>query len=366
MSTIDPRRTEHGETLLGLCLAGPTGAGKTALAMAFAQALAHEGHGVEIISVDSALVYRGMDIGTAKPSAQERAQVPHHLIDIVDPRDVYSAAAFVADARRIAEDIRARGRLPLLVGGTMLYFKALREGLDAMPAADAQVRAALDAEAAERGWPALHAELARVDPVTAERLAPLDAQRIQRALEVWRVSGRPISSWQGRRAPDAPDAPGRPDTPDAPHLPDVQDVQDVQDVRTRWPLVSLEPMSRAWLHERIAHRFSLMLEQGLLEEVRALRARDDLHAALPSMRCVGYRQAWAALESGRLDSLSAAGVAATRQLAKRQLTWLRSMTDRQVVPCDPSVGDNASDALARGVAALRQAAARAGWPLRAP
>jgi tRNA dimethylallyltransferase len=343
MSTTEPRPTEHGETLLGLCLAGPTGAGKTALAMAFADALARGGRtAVEIISVDSALVYRGMDIGTAKPSTQERGQVPHHLIDIVDPSDAYSAAAFVADARRIAEDIRARGRLPLLVGGTMLYFKALREGLDAMPAADAQVRAALDAEAAARGWPALHAELARVDPVTAKRLAPMDAQRIQRALEVWRVSGRPLSAWQVQRAPC------------------------VSEPRRRWPLVSLEPLSRAWLHERIGRRFALMLEQGLLDEVRALRARGDLHAALPSMRCVGYRQAWTALENGRLEGLAATGAAATRQLAKRQLTWLRSMTDRHVVACDPPAGGGEDDALARGIAALSQAAERAGWSVRAP
>jgi len=337
--------TGPAERLLGLCLTGPTGAGKTALAMAFAQASAPAGGGgaaVEIISVDSALVYRGMDIGTAKPSVAERAEVPHHLIDILDPRDAYSAAAFVADARRIAAEVRARGRLPLLVGGTMLYFKALREGLDALPAADPAVRAALDAEAAARGWPALHEELARVDPVSAQRLAPLDAQRIQRALEVWRVSGRPLSSWQGQRtAADADD-------------------------RRRWPLVSFEPSSRTWLHERLARRFEAMLEAGLLDEVRALRARGDLHAALPSMRCVGYRQAWAALDSGRLEPLKAAGTAATRQLAKRQMTWLRSMTDRRVVPCDVADGDEHVDALARGVTALRQAAQQGGWPARAP
>jgi tRNA dimethylallyltransferase len=337
-------RTEAAEPLLGLCLAGPTGAGKTALAMAFARASARASGGaaVEIISVDSALVYRGMDIGTAKPSAAERAEVPHHLIDILDPRDAYSAAAFVADARRIAAEIRARGRLPLLVGGTMLYFKALREGLDAMPAADPAVRATLDAEAAARGWPALHAELAVVDPVAAQRLAPLDAQRIQRALEVWRVSGRPLSSWQSQGAATAAGD------------------------RRRWPLVSFEPSSRAWLHERLAGRFDAMLEHGLLDEVRALRARGDLHALLPSMRCVGYRQAWAALDSGRLEPLRASGLAATRQLAKRQMTWLRSMTDRQVVGCDAADGEACLDALARGVAALRQAAQQGGWPAGAP
>jgi tRNA dimethylallyltransferase len=310
-----------GPALLGMCLAGPTGAGKTALAMAFARA-GPGGLPLEIISVDSALVYRGMDVGTAKPSAAERAEVPHHLVDILDPRQAYSAAAFAADARRIAAEVRARGRLPLLVGGTMLYFKALREGLDAMPAADPAVRAALDAEAAHRGWPALHAQLARVDPEAAARLAPNDAQRIQRALEVWRISGRPLSAWQqGARERPAvgPEA---------------------------WPLVSLEPASRAWLHERIAARFTAMLAQGLLDEVRALRARGDLHPALPSMRCVGYRQAWAALETGRVDTLADSGIAATRQLAKRQLTWLRSMPERVIVACD------ATDALPRGLDAL--------------
>ena len=256
--------------LLGLCLAGPTAAGKTAIALAFAERWA-ERWPVEIISVDSALVYRGMDIGTAKPSAAERAAVPHHLIDIVEPTAAYSAAQFRADTLRLAADIRARGRLPLLVGGTMLYFKALREGIDAMPPADADVRRTLDERAARDGWPALHAELARVDPATAARLPPADAQRIQRALEVWQVSGRPLSDWQ--RGPREADG-------------------------TAWPLLALEPASRGWLHQRIAERFHAMLGAGLVDEVRALRARGDLHAGLPSMRCVGYRQVWEALDSG--------------------------------------------------------------------
>jgi len=339
---------------LGLCLAGPTGVGKSALAMAFARAVARErgGPAVEIISVDSALVYRGMDIGTAKPGAGERAEVPHHLIDVIDPRESFSAAAFATMATRIAADIRARGRLPLLVGGTMLYFKALREGLDPMPAADTAVRAAIEAEAAARGWPALHADLARVDPATAARLAPLDAQRIQRALEVWRVSGRPLSAWQ--RGPGT--------------------------ASSGWPLLSLEPRSRAWLHERIAQRFAAMLEQGLLGEVRALRARGDLHASMSSMRCVGYRQAWAALDAGDdgIDTraLLAQGVAATRQLAKRQMTWLRSMPDRQVVPFGSGEGERegdgrrgeaaSDDALALGVRALQETARQGGWLGRAP
>ena len=299
-----------------ICLAGPTASGKTAAALAFAAR-----HGAaEVVSVDSALVYRGMDIGTAKPSTAERAAVPHHLIDILDPAEAYSAARFVADANRLVAEIGARGRLPLLVGGTMLYFKALREGLDPMPEADAALRAEIDAQAAREGWPALHAELARVDAPTAARLAANDAQRIQRALEVWRASGRPLSDWQrgGRPAGSA------------------------------LPLVSLEPASRGWLHERIGARFDAMLAAGFVDEVRALRARADLAPSLPSMRCVGYRQAWAALDAGDLAPLREQGIAATRQLAKRQLTWLRSM-EREVVECD------APDAVARAIAALERA-----------
>ena len=295
-------------TFQGLCLAGPTASGKTAVALQLAQQLP-----LEVISVDSALVYRGMDIGTAKPTAAERAQVPHHLIDILEPTEAYSAARFVADATRLAAEVRARGRVPLLVGGTMLYFKALREGLDAMPPADAEVRRLLDEQAALQGWPAMHAELARVDPATAARLPPGDSQRIQRALEVFRLTGRPLSQWQqGPRTADT----------DA------------------WPLVALEPQSRAWLHQRIADRFAAMLKDGLLDEVRALRQRGDLSPELPSMRCVGYRQAWQALDEGRIDALFDQGVAATRQLAKRQLTWLRGMA-RHTVACD------APDALAQ-------------------
>jgi tRNA dimethylallyltransferase len=286
-----------------LGLAGPTAAGKTAAALALADAIDRP---VEIVSVDSALVYRGMDIGTAKPSADERARAPHHLIDILDPRDAYSAAQFTADATRLVGEIRARGALPLLVGGTMLYFKALIDGIDAMPAADATLRAAIEQEARERGWPALHAELARVDPATAARLPPNDAQRIQRALEVWRMSGRPLSSFHTTRREAAKDL----------------------------PLIALEPASRAWLHERIAARFDAMLEAGFVDEVRRLRARGDLHPGLPSMRCVGYRQAWAALDAGDLALLRETGIAATRQLAKRQLTWLRGMPARHVVACD--------------------------------
>jgi tRNA dimethylallyltransferase len=288
-----------------LCLAGPTASGKTASALAIAAAWGGL-PAVEIVSVDSALVYRGMDIGTAKPSAEERALVPHHLIDLIEPTQAYSAAQFVNDALRLVDAINARGRLPLLVGGTMLYFKALFEGLDDMPAADPALRAALDAQAARDGWPALHAELARVDPVTAQRLAPGDSQRIQRALEVWRLSGRPLSSFHSERA--AP--------------------------RTSAPLISLEPSERSWLHARIGQRFDAMLAAGLVDEVRRLRARGDLHPDLPAMRCVGYRQVWSALDRDDLSDLSVTGSAATRQLAKRQLTWLRSMPQRHRVACD--------------------------------
>jgi tRNA dimethylallyltransferase len=308
-------------TPLGICLAGPTASGKSALALHLAEALRGE-IDIELISVDSAQVYRGMDIGTAKPDAAERARVPHHLIDILDPEQAYSAAQFVRDATDAAEGIRARGRLPLLVGGTMLYFKALRDGLDAMPAADAALRAQIDARAAAEGWPALHAELQRVDPATAARLAPNDAQRIQRALEVWLSTGRPLSAFHARSA-------ARPDA-------------------GRWPLIALEPDSRAWLHDRIAQRFDAMLAAGFVDEVRRLRQRPALQPQMPSMRCVGYRQAWVALDSGSLDGLRETGIAATRQLAKRQITWLRSMADRTRIACDqPGAAQQLGDALRR-------------------
>jgi tRNA dimethylallyltransferase len=296
-----------------IALAGPTAAGKTAAALAIAQE-----HAVEIISVDSALVYRGMDIGTAKPSAAELAAVPHHLINIRDPLQAYSAAEFVRDAETLMADIRARGKLPLLVGGTMLYFKALFDGIDPMPAAHPDVRAQLEQEAQAKGWPAMHAELALVDPVTAARLAPADSQRIQRALEVYRVSGQPLS-----------------------HFHATQNAIKTEAARAiparATALISLEPDDRAWLHDRIAQRFDAMLAQGFMDEVLALRARGDLHPDLPSMRCVGYRQAWEALDGlWPMAELRDKGIFATRQLAKRQITWLRSMPQRQVVACDQS------------------------------
>mgnify|MGYP006165148427 CR=1 FL=1 len=301
--------------LPAIALAGPTASGKTAGALALAAVLGKQGTPVEIISVDSALVYRGMDIGTAKPTPDELAAVPHHLIDIRDPLQAYSAAEFVQDATRLIAEIRARGALPLLVGGTMLYFKALFDGIDDMPAADPAVRAQLEAQAAEIGWSGMHAELARVDPVTAARLAPGDSQRIQRALEVWHSTGRPLSSFHQRVSGAAPRLPAR--------------------------LVSLEPDDRAWLHHRIALRFQQMMEQGFLDEVVRLRARPDLHVGLPSIRCVGYRQVWEALDAdqdlSQLAALAAVldkGIAATRQLAKRQITWLRGMPTRTVIRCD--------------------------------
>ncbi|MBP7132163.1 MAG: tRNA (adenosine(37)-N6)-dimethylallyltransferase MiaA [Aquabacterium sp.] len=291
-------------------LAGPTACGKTAAALALAREV-----DLEIISVDSALIYRGMDIGTAKPTADELAQVPHHLIDILDPTESYSAARFVQDTHRLIAEIRARGRTPLLVGGTMLYIKALLEGLDELPPADPVIRAVLDAEMAERGSAALHADLAQVDPVTAARLAPGDTQRIQRALEVWRSTGRPLSAFHTRSSDQAP----------------VHDAI----------LVSLEPIDRAWLHQRIALRFEQMMAASFIDEVKRLRQRPDLHAGLPAIRCVGYRQVWEALDAGRdldqpavLREVVGQGIAATRQLAKRQITWLRSMPLRHVVPCD--------------------------------
>lgn len=286
-----------------LCLMGPTASGKSHAALSLAQHLP-----VEIISVDSALVYRGMDIGTAKPSLEERRRVPHHLIDVLDPALAYSAAQFRDDALRIIGEVHARARVPLLVGGTMLYFKALRDGLDALPHADAAVRARLDQDAAQRGWPALHAELARVDAATAARLDPNDAQRIQRALEVFQLSGAPLSTLHSRRSPAAAAAP------------------------YRFVNIALEPSDRSWLHRRIAARLDAMFERGFIDEVRTLHARADLSPGLPSMRCVGYRQVWQYLE-GSIDEkeMRARALAATRQLAKRQFTWLRSLPERHIV-----------------------------------
>ena len=297
-----------------ILLLGPTAAGKSAWAVALAERL-----GGEIVSVDSAQIYRGMDIGTAKPDQALRGRIAHHLLDVIDPTEAYSAATFAHDALRAIADIRSRGRVPILAGGTMLYFKALAEGLSALPAADRKLRAEIDARAAREGWPALHAELARVDPQTAARLKPTDAQRIQRALEVWHLAGSPLSALQGRRARSG-------------------------DALGSTLRIALIPSDRARLHEAIARRFDTMLATGLLDEVSGLRRRYALTPDLPSMRCVGYRQAWSYLE-GEIDqaTLRTRGVAATRQLAKRQFTWLRAMAAEQL---DPYV-DDAFDALLR-------------------
>lgn len=284
-----------------LCLAGPTASGKSAIARAIA-----ERWPTEIINVDSATIYRGMDIGTAKPTLEERKAVRHHLLDIRDPTQSYSAAAFRHDALKCVAEIRERGHLPLLAGGTMLYFKALREGLNDLPSANPEVRQALEVQAQKIGWPGMHAELTRIDPVTAHRLAPNDSQRIQRALEIWHISGLPMSELIGKANPS-----------DAP-------------VATL--TISLEPSDRSILHMRIAHRFDEMLEQGLLAEVENLHKLPDLHPGLPSIRCVGYRQLWSMLDGEvNMQTAREQAIAATRQLAKRQLTWLRSVPGRQIV-----------------------------------
>ena len=287
-----------------IALLGPTASGKSALAMSIAAL-----HAVEIISIDSAQVFRGMNVGTAKPTAAERAAVPHHLIDILDPTDAYSAARFRADTLKLMQEISARGRTPLLVGGTMLYYKSLREGLSDLPAADPVLRAVIELEASRHGWPHMHARLAAVDPPTAARLKPTDAQRIQRALEVHHLSGKPLSSLQQRSGA-------------------------LLDLPVRLVGIALAPSERAVLHQRIAARFDSMLAAGLVEELQELQKNKALHADLPAMRCVGYRQAWAYL-AGDYDraTLRDKGVFATRQLAKRQLTWLRSMPELRAFDC---------------------------------
>jgi tRNA dimethylallyltransferase len=274
-------------------LLGPTASGKSALALRLA-----EKHPIEIVSVDSAQVYRGLDIGTAKPTSAERARVPHHLIDLVDPDQRYSAGQFRGDAILAVQDILRKGKVPLLVGGTMLYYRTLAGGLDALPKADAALRAQISGEAKTRGWPALHAELAGIDPEAARRIMPNDAQRIQRALEVYRLTGEPISSLQRGTAEPPPFA-----------------------LRGH----ALIP-ERANLHQAIEKRFDAMLRDGLVDEVSALRQRYALDAGLPSMRAVGYRQVWCFLE-GKItrEEMRAQAIAATRQLAKRQMTWLRKL-----------------------------------------
>lgn len=306
MADVAPARVD------AILLCGPTASGKSGLALELARRAP-----VEIVSVDSAQVYRGFDIGAAKPSPALRAAVPHHLIDLRAPQQTYSAGEFVADALRAIADIRARGRMPLLVGGTMLYFNALLRGLAPLPRADAALRARLDARGAAEGWPALHAELAGVDPEAAARIHPNDPQRIQRALEVWYASGRPISAWQRDTAPGH----GL--------------------VFERWALV---PPDRAVLHQRIAERFHAMMQEGFLDEVRGLRRLPDLDPSAPALRAVGYRQLWQYLDGPEsaegLARAVAAGIAATRQLAKRQLTWINADPGWQRLdPLDPAAPD---------------------------
>jgi tRNA dimethylallyltransferase len=286
-----------------ILLIGPTASGKTGAALALADALP-----VGIVSVDSAMVFRDMNIGTAKPDAATLARFPHRLVDVVSPEEHYSAGRFRSEAQAAMAEIRAAGKVPLLVGGTMLYVKALTEGLSNLPTGDAALRAAIDAEAAERGWPALHAELVVVDPLAAAKIAPTNPQRIQRAIEVYRASGRPISSYWAEGRPGAAD----------------------DDFLT----IALVPSDRTVLHQRIARRFRQMLHEGLVDEVKALRAKYRLDATLPSMRCVGYRQVWEML-AGTLPAaeLEDRGIFATRQLAKRQLTWLRSMEGIHAIDC---------------------------------
>ena len=286
-----------------ICLMGPTASGKTAVSLGLTLRFP-----LEIVSVDSAQVFRDMDIGTAKPDRATLEKFPHHLIDLISPEESYSAARFRSDALRVMAEITARGRIPLLAGGTMLYFKALRDGLSDLPQADAKLRRAIDEEAQRRGWPALHADLAALDPAAAARLKPTDAQRIQRALEVVRLTGAPLAESIARRTEAA--------------------------VPYRLIQLALQPSDRAVLHARIAQRFDAMLEAGLIDEVSALRRKYRLHAGLPSMRCVGYRQVWDYLE-GRSNraALREKGIAATRQLAKRQLTWLRAWEDVASLDC---------------------------------
>lgn len=307
MSTLDTTSPAAAELPPAIFLMGPTASGKTDLAMALADTF-----NAEIISVDSALIYRGMNIGTAKPTAAELVDYPHHLIDICDPLESYSAAEFREDALALMQEVTSRGRLPLLVGGTMQYFKTLLEGLADLPGADPAIRAQIEADAKAHGWPYVHAQLAEVDPASAARIHPNHSQRIERALEVYRITGKTMTILHEQQSEPQP--------------PPYKLLQ-----------MAINPEDRAVLHQRIARRFEQMLEQGFIDEVKALRARGDLHPDLPSMRAVGYRQTWQYLE-GSLDraELVERGVVATRQLAKRQLTWLRNWPDLHWINTDES------------------------------
>ena len=304
---IQPMQSPEANPIL--CIVGPTGAGKTHLAMSLAEYAKSIDLTIELISMDSALVYRGLDIGSAKPTKAEQAAVIHHLIDILEPTEVYSAARFAKDAKRLCEEIRGRGNIPVVVGGTMLYWRAWAHGLSSLPTANPEIRARLDEEGKTLGWPAMHAKLAEVDPETAARLEPNDSQRVQRALEVFEISGKPMSALLA----DSPSEDGR----EGSAIPD-------------WiKLVSLEPSDRKRLHQNLEKRFDEMLLAGFLDEVKILRTNPKLHADLPAIRSVGYRQAWEYLnEEIDAEQMRYKALAATRQLGKRQLTWLRAIAGR--------------------------------------
>ena len=300
-----------------ITIVGPTASGKSSLAMAIARSAKQLGQTIEIISMDSALVYKGMDIGTAKPSKSEMQEVPHHGIDIAEPEDPYSAAKFAHDAKQWLKEIRARNNIPLIVGGTMLYWRALAHGLSNMPAASPEIRAEIESRAAKLGWPAIHEELAQVDPETAARLEKNDAQRVQRALEIYLQSGKPMSEWLQEQPKDSGRGEGS-----------GEDHSTPMNLR----LISIEPSDRSVLHERIAKRFEIMMAEGFLDEMKALRQNPRLHPDLPSMRAVGYRQAWDHLDGNiTFQEFQDQAIAATRQLAKRQLTWLRGMQTKEVI-----------------------------------
>lgn len=303
-----------------IAIVGPTASGKSAMAMRFARAAKKYQRIVEIISMDSALVYHGMDIGTAKPSVSEMNEVIHHGINIAHPEHPYSAAKFAKDSRKWIAEIRERGNIPVIVGGTMLYWRALAHGLSNMPTASPEIRAAIELQASQKGWHAIHDELAKVDPETASRLEKNDSQRVQRALEIYLQSGKPMSTW----LKEEPKETGRGNSDSSGHSDDVDHPLNLR-------LLSIEPSDRAVLHQRIAQRFDLMMSQGFLNEMRLLKDNVKLHPDLPSMRAVGYRQAWQYLDGAiNLQELKDRSITATRQLAKRQLTWLRGMSHREI------------------------------------